>query len=174
MFSASQQPIQSSQQQQQQHHYHHHHHQYHHQQQQQQQHQNAIQQHLKQIEPAAAGALALHAHTFNKHDLNFKRQGKGQRLIVLDEDGVLGVYSEKLSVASSSDLQKTEFRMIPVLIVMDSQPPCNDCHMNWRWGTNRWTTPEVSLLPSTSIVSRYSVTMKTKEQFKGTNSILLK
>ncbi|KAK0077378.1 hypothetical protein PV325_004023, partial [Microctonus aethiopoides] len=69
---------QPTQLQQQQHHYHHHHHhQYHQQQQQQQQqqqHQNAIQQHLKQIEPAAAGALALHAHTFNKHDLNFKRQ----------------------------------------------------------------------------------------------------
>lgn len=40
----------------------------------QQQQQQTMQQHLKQIEPAAAGALALHAHNFNKHDLNFKRQ----------------------------------------------------------------------------------------------------
>ncbi|XP_070518308.1 PE-PGRS family protein PE_PGRS3-like [Cardiocondyla obscurior] len=58
------------------HHQHHHHHlhqQHQLQLQQQQQHQQ-MQQHLKQIEPAAAGALALHAHTFNKHDLNFKRQ----------------------------------------------------------------------------------------------------
>lgn len=59
------------------HHQHHHHHHLHQQQQHQlqlqQQHQQ-MQQHLKQIEPAAAGALALHAHTFNKHDLNFKRQ----------------------------------------------------------------------------------------------------
>lgn len=55
---------------------HHHHHQPHpHQQQQLQlQHQQQMQQHLKQIEPAAQGALALHAHTFNKHDMNFKRQ----------------------------------------------------------------------------------------------------
>lgn len=30
--------------------------------------------HLKQIEPVAAGGLALHAHNFNKHDINFKRQ----------------------------------------------------------------------------------------------------
>ena len=45
----------------------HHPHQYHHQQQ-------AHLRHLKQIEPAAAGALALHAHAFNKHDMNFKRQ----------------------------------------------------------------------------------------------------
>ncbi|KAH0554251.1 hypothetical protein KQX54_008792 [Cotesia glomerata] len=56
----------------QQHHYHHHHHQY--PQQHHQQHQHQIHQHLKHIEPAAAGVLALHAHTFNKHDLNFKRQ----------------------------------------------------------------------------------------------------
>lgn len=66
------------------HHPHHHHHQpphlHQHQQQQQQQqqlqlqHQQQMQQHLKQIEPAAQGALALHAHTFNKHDMNFKRQ----------------------------------------------------------------------------------------------------
>nr|XP_031848750.1 mastermind-like domain-containing protein 1 [Nomia melanderi] len=62
------------------HHHHHfpHHHQphLHHQQQQQLQlqHQQQMQQHLKQIEPAAQGALALHAHNFNKHDMNFKRQ----------------------------------------------------------------------------------------------------
>lgn len=59
------------------HHQHHHHHHLHQQQQHQlqlQQQQQQMQQHLKQIEPAAAGALALHAHTFNKHDLNFKRQ----------------------------------------------------------------------------------------------------
>lgn len=59
-------------------HQHHHLHHYHQQQQQQQQHYHQQQQaqlrHLKQIEPAAAGALALHAHTFNKHDMNFKRQ----------------------------------------------------------------------------------------------------
>lgn len=54
------------------HHQHHHHHHLQHQLQLQQQQQ--MQQHLKQIEPAATGALALHAHTFNKHDLNFKRQ----------------------------------------------------------------------------------------------------
>lgn len=58
-----------------------HHHQYHHphhatlqQQLLQQQYHQQIQQHLKQIEPAAAGGLALHAHNFNKHDLSFKRQ----------------------------------------------------------------------------------------------------
>lgn len=57
------------------HHQHHHHHHLHQQHQLQlQQQQQQMQQHLKQIEPAAAGALALHAHTFNKHDLNFKRQ----------------------------------------------------------------------------------------------------
>jgi len=63
------------------HHHQHHHHHHLHQQQQlqlqqqlQQQQQQQMQQHLKHIEPAAAGALALHAHTFNKHDLNFKRQ----------------------------------------------------------------------------------------------------
>lgn len=59
------------------HHQHHHHHHLHQQQQHQlqlQQQQQQMQQHLKQLEPAAAGALALHAHTFNKHDLNFKRQ----------------------------------------------------------------------------------------------------
>lgn len=50
---------------------HQHHHNIHHHHQQQQ---HAHLRHLKQIEPAAAGALALHAHTFNKHDLNFKRQ----------------------------------------------------------------------------------------------------
>ncbi|KAG7200290.1 hypothetical protein KM043_017756 [Ampulex compressa] len=54
------------------HHQHHHHHHLQHQLQLQQQQQ--MQHHLKQIEPAAAGALALHAHTFNKHDMNFKRQ----------------------------------------------------------------------------------------------------
>lgn len=53
---------------------HHHQHHHHHHLQQLQQQQQQMQQHLKQIEPAAAGALALHAHTFNKHDLNFKRQ----------------------------------------------------------------------------------------------------
>lgn len=56
---------------------HHHYRQQHQQQQYQQYHlqqQQQMQQHLRQIEPAAAGALALHAHTFNKHDLNFKRQ----------------------------------------------------------------------------------------------------
>uniref|UniRef100_A0A6V7M9I5 Uncharacterized protein n=1 Tax=Bracon brevicornis TaxID=1563983 RepID=A0A6V7M9I5_9HYME len=62
-----------------QHQHHHHHHpqtpyQQHQSQQAHQAHQQTMQQHLKQIEPAAAGALALHAHTFNKHDLNFKRQ----------------------------------------------------------------------------------------------------
>lgn len=58
------------------HHQHHHHHHLHqqHQLQLQQQQQQQMQQHLKHLEPAAAGALALHAHTFNKHDLNFKRQ----------------------------------------------------------------------------------------------------
>jgi len=58
-------------------HHHQHHHHHHHLQQQHQlqlQQQQQMQQHLKQLEPAAAGALALHAHTFNKHDLNFKRQ----------------------------------------------------------------------------------------------------
>ncbi|XP_076659539.1 uncharacterized protein LOC143362915 [Halictus rubicundus] len=61
------------------HHYHplHHHQPHLHHQQQHQlqlQHQQQMQQHLKQIEPAAQGALALHAHNFNKHDMNFKRQ----------------------------------------------------------------------------------------------------
>lgn len=56
------------------HHQHHHHHHMHQQHQLQLQQQQQMQQHLKHIEPAAAGALALHAHTFNKHDLNFKRQ----------------------------------------------------------------------------------------------------
>lgn len=58
-------------------HHHQHHHHHHHLQQQHQlqlQQQQQMQQHLKQLEPAAAGGLALHAHTFNKHDLNFKRQ----------------------------------------------------------------------------------------------------
>lgn len=56
------------------HHQHHHHHHLHQQHQLQLQQQQQMQQHLKHLEPAAAGALALHAHTFNKHDLNFKRQ----------------------------------------------------------------------------------------------------
>jgi len=56
------------------HQHHHHHHLLQQHQLQLQQQQQQMQQHLKHIEPAAAGALALHAHTFNKHDMNFKRQ----------------------------------------------------------------------------------------------------